>query len=68
MAPSGVTSILKMDEVSDWVRTLGINGGVFAAVSLSDVELFLKIVLLLATIVWTVVKIHKLLKNDNEKD
>jgi len=48
------------------VRTLGVNGGVFAAVSLADIEMVLKIILLSVTILWTVVKCYKLLTDDNE--
>ena len=46
---------------------MGINGGVFAAVSLAEIEMILKIVLLSATIVWTVVKIIKLIKDGDDK-
>jgi hypothetical protein len=52
--------------MNDYVRTLGLNGGVFAAVSLADIELILKIVLLGVTIIWTVIKCYKLLTDDNE--
>lgn len=52
--------------MNDYLRTFGINGGVFAAVSLADIEMFLKIVLLLVTILWTVIKCYKLLTDDNE--
>jgi hypothetical protein len=52
--------------MSDYVRTLGVNGGVFAAVSLADIEMVLKIILLSVTILWTVVKCYKLLTDDNE--
>jgi hypothetical protein len=55
-----------MSDSLDWVRTLGINGGVFAAVSLADIEVGLRIILLTATIVWTIVKIYKLLKTDGD--
>ena len=41
----------------------GVNGGVLATVSLTDIELILKILLLAMTCVWTVVKIAKLLKD-----
>jgi hypothetical protein len=52
--------------MNDYVRTLGLNGGVLAAVSLADIELILKIVLLGVTIIWTVIKCYKLLTDDNE--
>ena len=55
-----------MNDYGDWLRTLGVNGGVFAAVSLADVEMFLKIVLLIMTIIWTSIKCYKLLTDDNE--
>ena len=51
-----------MDDMSEWLRVLGVNGGVLAAVSLTDLELILKILLLAMTCVWTAVKIAKLLK------
>jgi len=51
-----------MNDSLDWLRVLGINGGVFATVSLAEIEMVLKIVLLVATIVWTVVKIYNLIK------
>jgi len=51
-----------MNDASEWLRVLGINGGVLAAVSLTDLELALKILLLAMTCVWTAVKIAKLLR------
>ena len=54
-----------MNGFADWFRTLGINGATLGIVSLTDLELFLKIILLSATIVWTVAKVYKLLKDDN---
>jgi hypothetical protein len=56
-----------MNDTLDWIRTLGINGGVFAAVSLAEIEMVLKIILLLVTIAWTGVKIIKLLKDGDNK-
>ena len=47
----------------EWLKIFGINGTVFATVSLSDIELVLKIVLLLLTCIWTAVKIVNLLKD-----
>ena len=55
-----------MNDSLDWFRTLGINGGVFAAVSLADIEVGLRVVLLTVTIVWTIAKIYKLLKTDGD--
>jgi hypothetical protein len=54
-----------MNESLDWLRTLGINGGVLA-VTLTDVELALKVVLLVVTIAWTVIKIIDLLNNKDD--
>jgi len=56
-----------MNDTLDWIRTLGINGGVFAAVSLAEIEMVLKIIMLLVTIAWTAVKIVKLLKDGDNK-
>ena len=53
-----------MDDMSEWLRVLGVNGGVLAAVSLTDLELVLKILLLAMTCVWTAVKIVKLIKDE----
>ena len=46
----------------EWIKVFGVNGGVLATVSLSDLELVLKILVLALTCVWTAVKIVKLLK------
>ena len=48
----------------EWLKVFGVNGGVFATVSLSDFELVLKILMLVLTCVWTAVKIVKLMKDD----
>ena len=48
--------------MSEWLKMFGVNGGILAAVSLADIELLLKILLLALTCVWTTVKIVKLLK------
>ena len=53
-----------MTDVGEWLRVLGVNGGVLAAVSLTDLELALKILLLAMTCVWTAVKIVKLIKKN----
>ena len=47
----------------EYIKLIGVNGSVLAAVSLSDFELVLKVLLLLLTCVWTSVKIVKLLKD-----
>ena len=56
-----------MNDSLDWLRVLGVNGGVFATVSLAEIEMFVKIVLLVATIVWTIVKIYNLIKYGDDK-
>ena len=48
--------------MSEWLKMFGVNGFTIAAVSLSDIELLLKVLLLSLTCVWTIVKIVKLLK------
>ena len=48
----------------EWLKVFGVNGGVLATVSLSDLELVLKIVLLALTCLWTACKIIKLLKEE----
>ena len=49
----------------EWAKVYLINGGVLAAVSLSEVEALLKVIALALTVVWTAVKIYKLItKND----
>ena len=55
---------MQMTDVGEWLRVLGINGGVLAAVSLTDLELILKVLLLSMTCVWTAVKIVKLIKEE----
>ena len=51
-----------MNENLDWIRTLGVNGGVLATVTLTELEMVLSIVLLSVTITWTTIKIVKLFK------
>lgn len=51
-----------MEDVTDWFKMFGVNGATFGVVSLTDLELILKIVLLFVTICWTCVKIVKLIK------
>ena len=51
-----------MTDISEWIKMLGINGGVLAAVSLTDIELILKILLLMLTCIWSCLKIIKLTK------
>ena len=54
----------KMQDIEDWLKMFGVNGGVLGVVSLTDIELLLKIVMLLLTCIWTAVKIMKLIKED----
>jgi len=39
--------------VLDIIKIFGVNGTVLGVVTLTDIELFLKITLLIATIAWT---------------
>jgi len=48
--------------VKDWLTMGVVNGGTIGVVSLTELELGLKVTLLLLTCAWTVVKIVKLLK------
>lgn len=52
--------------MSEWAKMFGVNGGTIGVVSLSDIELGLKVLLLALTCAWTAVKIAKLLKDDKE--
>ena len=54
-----------MNEIREWATVLGVNGGVFATVSLTDLELGLKCLLLALSCVWSAVRVVKLIK-DNE--
>lgn len=47
----------------EWLKMFGVNGGALA-VTMTDVELMLKIILLALTCAWTVVKIVKLIKGN----
>ncbi len=53
-----------MTDISEWLKVFGINGGVLAAVSLTDIELILKITLLILTCIWSGIKIIKLTKEE----
>tara|TARA_Y100000593_G_C4073150_1_gene220091 strand:- start:364 stop:522 length:159 start_codon:yes stop_codon:yes gene_type:complete len=48
----------------EWLKIFGVNGGVFATVSLSDLEIILKVIMLVLTCVWTGIKIIKLIKEE----
>ena len=54
--------IAAMQDVEDWFKMFGVNGSVLGVVSLTDIELMLKIVMLILTCIWTTVKILKLIK------
>ena len=53
-----------MQDVTDWFKMFGVNGGVLGVVSLTDIELMLKIVMLILTCIWTTVKIWKLIQEE----
>ena len=53
-----------MMDISEWLKMFGVNGGVLAAVSLTDLELMLKILLLIRTGIWSGLKIIKLIKEE----
>ena len=55
---------MQTTDAGEWLRGSGINGGVLAAVSLTDLALAFKILLLAMTCVWTAVKIVKLIKDE----
>jgi hypothetical protein len=54
-----------MEDYMEWLKIYLVNGGVLAAVSFSEIEAVLKIIALTLTIVWTGVKIVKLIKKDD---
>lgn len=49
--------------MSEWLKMFGVNGGTLGVVSLSELELGLKVLLLALTCAWTAVKIVKLMKD-----
>lgn len=51
----------------DYLKVFGVNGATFATVSLSDIELVFKIILLALTCAWTLVKIYRLIKGEDDK-
>ena len=53
-----------MDEIREWATVLGVNGGVFATVSLTELELSLKCLLLALSCVWSTVRVVKLIKDN----
>ena len=62
--PFGGIHLLTMSDYLEFGKVIGVNTGVFAAVSLTDAEILLKVIALALTCVWTAVKIYKLIKND----
>ena len=50
-----------MDAI-EYIKMFGVNGSVLATVSMTDMELVLKILLLTLTCAWTTIKIAKLIK------
>jgi hypothetical protein len=56
-----------MTELTEWCKTLGVNFSVLAAVSLTDVELYLKIIVLALTAAWSTVRLARLLKKEDTK-
>ena len=60
--------MLNGEDILETCKLFGINAGTFAVVSLSDLELILKCVLLIATIVWTTLKVAALWKQLKETE
>jgi hypothetical protein len=58
---------MQMTELTEWCKTLGVNFSVLAAVSLTDVELYLKIIVLALTAAWSTVRLARLLKKEDTK-
>jgi len=50
----------------EWPKMLGINGGVLATVTLTEIETVLSIALLCVTLVWAVVKLFQQLKHKDD--
>lgn len=51
----------------DYLKVFGVNGATFATVSLSEIELVFKIIMLALTCAWTILKIYRLWENKGEK-
>jgi hypothetical protein len=49
---------------TELAKTLGVNGTVLGVTTLSDLEIILKIVLLVVTIIWTGIKILSFYERD----
>lgn len=56
------------EDILETCKLFGINASTLAVVSLSDLELILKCVLLIATIVWTALKVAALWKQLKETE
>ena len=54
------------DHILDILKVWGVNTATLGVVSLTNLEAILKILLTFATLIWTVVKIVKLLKGEKE--
>lgn len=54
-----------MNDYADIGKVWGINTGTLGVVTLSDIELFLKIILLVASITYTIIKIKAALSGGN---
>ena len=58
-----------MNETFEWCKVIGVNSFAVGAVSMDALEQTLSILVLMATFTWTMIKIWKLLtNNDEEKD
>jgi 4-hydroxybenzoate polyprenyltransferase len=56
------------DTSMELAKTLGVNGTVLGVTTLSDIEIVLKIVLLVVTIIWTGMKILDALDRDADRE
>ena len=57
-----------MDETFEWCKVIGVNSFCIGAVTMTQLEQTLSVLVLIATLTWTIIKIWKLIKNDEEKD
>ena len=64
MASSGATSTF--NNMSDYLKTFGVNGATLAAANLDAVETVLSIILLGLTICWTTWKIIRLAQDKKD--
>ena len=53
-----------MDDYFDWLKVYTVNGATLGVVSFTEIEAVLKIIALCTTILWTALKIKKLIKDD----